>query len=593
MRVFFMWSGEESRRAAHALRELLEATVQGVEYFISDDIESGTLWRLVLSDALQNTDFGIASLTPDNLYNPWIHFEAGAIAKVVTNAQVIPVLIGLDDSDIDGPLSGFQCISCNESGVNKLVRELATKNGRNLDIVEEIFRWRWPQVQPVLSDIEAKYQAVARRGTRLLSKEEQLINDLRTRYAMHFASEQETWEQVERALIQVRQFFEIEGISAYASVGSDFTRLEMKVQVGGAFAGTELNIPNYETVLEFQSRDLHSLSAEERNRLNATPVNEDPNLQMLGLLREVFGGRVVFFGITRIASLSMSATMTRLALVESLNVVAQHLDQAFQGISLDLLSVETAHNLGRALAGVSGSRDYIKELLSGQKLEMDDRRAFDDALLGLDGGIERLSIIRSNFYSFSGIRLVLSQAEDSTRDITKNSIDVPEIASRACKIFEGLLTDYGNKGPILRQISSGRIPVLGSPEELLAVLHNLLDNALKFSFEHTEVNISVTRDVDVCTISISNTGLGIPQEERLRVFSAFVKSSVQNGRRSLPGMGLGLPYCKRIVEYKLNGTIDIESTLVSKRKSANDDDTWRTTVRVVLPIANEPREVSS
>ena len=88
MRVFISWSREPSRTIAGALATWLGGLVQAVEPWMSDEeIASGKRWRDEIGSALSKIDFGIICLTRSNQHNPWLMFEAGALAKQLESAR--------------------------------------------------------------------------------------------------------------------------------------------------------------------------------------------------------------------------------------------------------------------------------------------------------------------------------------------------------------------------------------------------------------------------------------------------------------------------------------------------------------------------
>jgi len=87
MKVFITFSGERSRSVASALHRWIPRVLQSVAPWLSEeDIQKGKRWRPEVAKALSETHFGILCLTPDNLLSPWIHFEAGALAKSIEDA---------------------------------------------------------------------------------------------------------------------------------------------------------------------------------------------------------------------------------------------------------------------------------------------------------------------------------------------------------------------------------------------------------------------------------------------------------------------------------------------------------------------------
>ena len=79
-----------------------------------------------------------------------------------------------------------------------------------------------------------------------------------------------------------------------------------------------------------------------------------------------------------------------------------------------------------------------------------------------------------------------------------------------------------------------------SQEKLLAeIIFNLCDNAIKYNQENGHVAVSVTREGDRVVLTVQDTGIGIPEEDRLNVFSRFYRVDKARSREA-GGSGLGL-----------------------------------------------------
>ena len=99
--------------------------------------------------------------------------------------------------------------------------------------------------------------------------------------------------------------------------------------------------------------------------------------------------------------------------------------------------------------------------------------------------------------------------------------------------------------------------IMGDRDRLEQVLGNLLENAVKYSPEGSEILVSVeTRDGQVVT-SVSDRGIGIPTDELNQVFERFHRGR-QVSSTNYGGLGLGLYITKQIVE-RHGGTISVES----------------------------------
>lgn len=106
--------------------------------------------------------------------------------------------------------------------------------------------------------------------------------------------------------------------------------------------------------------------------------------------------------------------------------------------------------------------------------------------------------------------------------------------------------------------------VLGDRTRLRQVVLNLVNNAIKFT-NQGEVSLSITENGQFVTVSVQDTGLGIPPEDQPAIFDEFRRSerSVSLG---YAGLGLGLAICKMLVEMQ-GGTIQVISSGVEGQGS--------------------------
>jgi hypothetical protein len=146
VKVFISWSKEPSRSIAMALGSWLGGLVQAVEPWVSDEeIASGKRWRDEIATVLNDTDFGIICLTRANQHNPWLMFEAGALAKHLNAARVIPLYIDLDAAEVTGPLADWQGRSLNCEGMARIVHDInaATPKPVAKDALQRLFDRMW------------------------------------------------------------------------------------------------------------------------------------------------------------------------------------------------------------------------------------------------------------------------------------------------------------------------------------------------------------------------------------------------------------------------------------------------------------------
>ena len=91
-------------------------------------------------------------------------------------------------------------------------------------------------------------------------------------------------------------------------------------------------------------------------------------------------------------------------------------------------------------------------------------------------------------------------------------------------------------------------PVMAYADEVMIdmVIRNLVDNAIKFSREGDTIRLSVGSTPDGVSVTISDTGLGIPLEDQHRIFTSISYSTTGTSREK--GSGLGLSLCKEMID---------------------------------------------
>jgi signal transduction histidine kinase len=91
------------------------------------------------------------------------------------------------------------------------------------------------------------------------------------------------------------------------------------------------------------------------------------------------------------------------------------------------------------------------------------------------------------------------------------------------------------------------------------VLDNLVSNAIKYSPDGGNVVVALVQEDVHLKCQVSDTGMGMTPADQAEVFTKFFRTSSVR-RTAIPGVGLGLPISKAIVEAH-GGTIEVESKL--------------------------------
>ncbi len=158
-------------------------------------------------------------------------------------------------------------------------------------------------------------------------------------------------------------------------------------------------------------------------------------------------------------------------------------------------------------------------------------------------------------------------ADLETREIERSPVDIGEILTMLVELADD--REDVNDRRITLSIPQAPWPlphVPGDYDLILLSLHNLLDNALKYSRPGDTIEVRAFEDGQFVVVEVADTGLGIPEDELPHVWEELYRGV---GARGMPGSGLGLPLVRAIVE-RHEGQVSVRSrtgqgTVISAR----------------------------
>ncbi len=131
--------------------------------------------------------------------------------------------------------------------------------------------------------------------------------------------------------------------------------------------------------------------------------------------------------------------------------------------------------------------------------------------------------------------LDLSRLDDKAQDASR-PVDLK-------KVVQDSLTPLGplaqEKGVSLRSELEDGCVVLATEDDLFHIVFNLVENAIKYNVPEGSVDISLRRDEKRVTLTVADTGIGIPEEDRINIFARFYRVDKARSREA-GGSGLGL-----------------------------------------------------
>ena len=154
--------------------------------------------------------------------------------------------------------------------------------------------------------------------------------------------------------------------------------------------------------------------------------------------------------------------------------------------------------------------------------------------------------------NLTGDLLTLSQADADVPLFAFADMDLAKVAREVGDIFEFTAEE---KGQTLRVDVPETLPIVGDAQRLRQLLVILTDNAQKYAGEGADVTISATQTNSSIKLQLSDTGKGVPDADKQRLFDRFYR--VDKARsRSTGGHGLGLAIAKWVVQGH-RGTIEV------------------------------------
>ncbi len=195
---------------------------------------------------------------------------------------------------------------------------------------------------------------------------------------------------------------------------------------------------------------------------------------------------------------------------------------------------------------VDSARALLKVLVNGLAGPLTDRQK--ELLSKADARCEQATESINRIMIIA--RLLEHQAPPNRR------VDVAATARRAAERWAGPVSEQGIA--LEAAIVPDSVSVQGEETVLAEVLDALLGNAMKYTPESGRVRLKLDADAQRIRLSVGDSGIGIPESDRHRVFEPFVRSAAaQDSSRA--GTGLGLALVKSVVDV-LGGRIRIDKS---------------------------------
>jgi heavy metal sensor kinase len=226
-------------------------------------------------------------------------------------------------------------------------------------------------------------------------------------------------------------------------------------------------------------------------------------------------------------------------LAKTLNQMLTRLDAAFGQVRR--FSADASHELQTPLTILKGE---LEVALRSARTQEEYRATLESALEEVD----RIA------HLVEGL-LILARAEAGVLKMDRQEVDLAQVLEEVYLRLKPLADSHGIE---LQLGSTEPLRIQGDRERLQRMTSNLVDNAIKYTGAEGRVTLELARENKWASILVSDTGIGIPIEEREHIFQAFYRTS-QARSLAYRGTGLGLSIARSIAAAH-GGTIQMEST---------------------------------
>ncbi|MDR1485506.1 MAG: response regulator [Planctomycetaceae bacterium] len=208
----------------------------------------------------------------------------------------------------------------------------------------------------------------------------------------------------------------------------------------------------------------------------------------------------------------------------------------------DEFMANTSHELRTPINGIIG---IVESMIDGATGSLTQEQKFNLALVANSG--KRLSNLVNDILDFTKLK-------NKEIILQIKPVDLKTIVDTVIILSKPLIK--GKELTLVNEIDSS-LPIVDADENRMQqILYNLLGNAIKFT-DKGKVCVSAAVQDDLIAVSVSDTGIGIPEDEFDRIFESFEQVDGSTSRE-YGGTGLGLSITKKLVELH-GGTVNVES----------------------------------
>jgi len=251
--------------------------------------------------------------------------------------------------------------------------------------------------------------------------------------------------------------------------------------------------------------------------------------------------------------------VSRTAIEISKGAFEKRVPVKLRGDEIDRLATTFNSMLDRINSLIAGMREMTDNIAHDLKSPVTRIRGIAEMTLTTGNSINEFEVMAANtieecdhLLEMINTMLDISEAEAGAGKLSMSKIDISKIVQNACELFQPIAE---NKGIIISCKAPEIFDVHGDKQKLQRLVANLLDNALKYTPSEGKVKVSLDGNTENVIISISDTGIGMSEDDLEHIFKRFYRCDTS---RSQAGIGLGLSLAQAIAQAH-GGNITVSS----------------------------------
>jgi signal transduction histidine kinase len=308
-----------------------------------------------------------------------------------------------------------------------------------------------------------------------------------------------------------------------------------------------LNAETTEKVSQIQYQYEIAKREVEKEHLVKQNLNKELELSKKNLLLYILGAILVIIAVLVILLITQNRIKrkTNEQLEVKNNLIELQKDELISlNVSKDKFLSILAHDIKNPLSSIHGISDLL--LTDYDKITEEEKRIFT----------RDIHTLSTNLFEIINTLLTWSTSQSGMITYHPTQFSIGKLCG---KTANNLQTVAKQKDIAIESTVDENLIVLADENMIISVLHNLINNAIKYSYLGTKIRIESIQLEGFAQISVIDAGIGLSAESRAKLFK-YDQHFMNKGTAGETGTGLGLILCKDFID-KNGGSIKVESTL--------------------------------